>query len=535
MSDQLHVRSFSVREFNPKTRTFSGIAVPWETPAEIRDWLGNYTETFQRGAVTAGDKVLVCHRHGEEVGILTSHEDRDEGWWVEGRISETTRGNDTYVLLRDGVLDQLSIGFLPVRHEMDDETGNITRTEVLALEVSVVPFGAYGTDAPVSEVRAAGQATTAPERSTPMETETALAQEVTELRTSMEELGRSFTSFSTREPSAPVDLGDRRSAGEFLQALARGDQDTIDAYNRSQEFLFSEAQHRAYTGGTSADAPIKDAWVGDLTRIFDASSGVLADVFSTGTLPATGNNVEYAELLANTVQVTEQEGEGDDLDFGKVTLTTKTAPVKTYGGYTQLTRQAIERSTLPLLNRSLEALAIAAGARKKAVLRSAFGAAVTAREAVAANGGVVVLGATLAAATAGNWEDALVDAAIKYDAENVGIDALIVSATVFKKLRSLTVAGERVFTVHEKNATGTLNLPGLTGFMAGIPVRLDTGQAGDKAVFVNGRAIRQYDSSLVSLQDENIINLSKDFSVYRYGAVAAEIPQLIVPVKLAAS
>src|SRR5690606_2251814 len=61
------------------------------------------------------------------------------------------------------------------------------------------------------------------------------------------------------------------------------------------------------------------------------------------------------------------------------------------------------------------------------------------------------------------------------------------------------------------------------------------GQTGDSAYFVNSRAIRQYDSALISLQDENIINLSKDFSVYRYGAIATEMPQLIVPVKLAAS
>jgi hypothetical protein len=147
----------------------------------------------------------------------------------------------------------------------------------------------------------------------------------------------------------------------------------------------------------------------------------------------------------------------------------------------------------------------------------------------------VVLGATLAAATASNWEDALIDAAIKYDGEAQEMERMFVSATVFKKLRSLTVSGERVFQVDKGNASGTLDLPGLRGDFAGIPVSLDVGQAGDKAYFANHRAIRQYDSALYSLSDENIINLSKDYSVYFYGAVAPEIPQLIVPVKLAAS
>lgn len=79
-----------------------------------------------------------------------------------------------------------------------------------------------------------------------------------------------------------------------------------------------------------------------------------------------------------------------------------------------------------------------------------------------------------------------------------------------------------------------LNLPGLSGEFAGLQVRLDTGQAGDEAAFANKRAIRTYDSALVSLQDENIVNLSKSFAVYRYGAVAAEIPAGVVPVKLTA-
>ncbi|MBX3309706.1 MAG: HK97 family phage prohead protease [Cryobacterium sp.] len=527
MTDQLHVRTVHLRaEGDEEARTVSGIAVPWDTPTKIRDWFGSYTETFERGSVElpASGTVQLWWRHEEPIGRITEHRDDEAGWFITAHISKTARGDEAYALLRDGVLSEFSIGFEPVEHRADDETGDITRTRVIAREVSVVPFGAYGQGAAVAEVR---------ERPNPTKEHVmtdATAPDLAEVRETVEDLERRFQTFTADRTEEPV--ADTRSAGAFLRDLARGDEATIASYNRSQEFLYEE---RAYTGGTSADAPVKDAWVGDLTRIFDSSSGVLAQLFSTGTLPKEGNSIEYAELLANTVQVTEQAAEGDDLAYGKVTLTTKNAPVKTYGGYVQLTRQAIERSTLPVLNRSLEALAIAAGARKKAVLRTAYNTLVTAREGIASNGGVVLLGATLATATAGNWEDALIDAAIKYDAENAAPEAMVVSATVFKKLRSLTVSGERVFIVSEKNASGTLNLPGLTGQLAGLPVYLDPGQAGDKAVFVNGRAIRQYDSALVSLQDENIINLSKDFSVYRYGAVAPEVPQFVVPVKLAAS
>src|SRR5690606_30986550 len=79
-----------------------------------------------------------------------------------------------------------------------------------------------------------------------------------------------------------------RSAGQMLQAIAEGDDDAIREYNDLIE--------RAYTGGTTADSPIKDGWVGDLTRLFDSSTGVLSAFFATGVLPDKGMNIEFAEL-----------------------------------------------------------------------------------------------------------------------------------------------------------------------------------------------------------------------------------------------
>lgn len=523
---ELETRSYEFRAQTVDTekREIRGTAVPYGKDANIG---GSYVERFAPGAVQDSDDALFYWRHSEPIGKVTSAEHTKEGWEIVARVSETTLGNDALTLARDGVVVQLSVGFEPGGEydveERENDIPIITRTKVRVREVSQVPFGAYDSGATISEVRAASSANQNKEGQE-MTDENKNDADILEIRESIEELDRKVATFSVREEEPVLDT---RSAGAVLKAIVDGDESTIREYEALQE--------RAYTGGTSADAVVKPGWVGDLTKIFDASSGVLSNVFSTGTLPSTGNSIEYAELATNTIDVTEQEAEGDDITFGKVSITTKTAPVKTYAGGTQLTRQSIERSSVGVLNTSLEALATAAGARKKAVLRAAFNAAVTAREAVATNGGVVLLGATLATGTAGNWEDALVDAALKFEAQALAPEALVVSGSVFKKLRSLTVAGERVFTVAEKNSSGSLDLTGLVGNLAGIPVFLDSGATGDKAVFVNGRAIRQYDSGLVSLSDENIVNLSKTFAVYRYGAVAAEIPAGIVPIKLAAS
>lgn len=529
---ELETREFTFRAetIDADKREISGIAVPFDHDANIGGW---FIERFAPGAVQESDDALLFWRHFDPIGRLTESGDTDSGWKITARVSETALGNDALTLARDGVVAQLSVGFEPGGdyevEERENDIPIITRTRVRVREVSLVPFGAYGDGATITEVR---QRPNPPQKEHNMATAVE-TPDLTEVRESIEELEQRMSVFASSRNEEPTI--DQRSAGAILKAIVSGDEATITAYNRAQEHLFDEVQHRAYTGGTTADAPVKDAWVGDLTRIFDASSGALSRFFAKGTLPATGNNIEYAQLKSNSMQVTEQINEGDDLAYGKVELEIKSAPVKTFGGYTQLSRQAIERSTLPVLNRSLEALAVAAAARKRANLRAAVGAALVARKAIAANAGVVMLGATLAASTANSWEDALVDAAVRYEAEAQEMEALFVSATVFKKLRSLTMTGERVFEVANGNHTGTLNLPGLTGSLAGLPVYLDSGQAGDEAYFANSRAIRQYDSALYSLSDENIINLSKDFSVYFYGAIAPEIPQLIVPVKLAAA
>ncbi|QRY40852.1 HK97 family phage prohead protease [Microbacterium hominis] len=510
-----------------ETGYLEGTGVPWDQTVTIHNADGtSFRERFERGSVDLDGTVWLYDSHKTPIGVVEVAETRDDGLWIRAKLALSDLAKSVHERLLNGSLNKLSVGFTPQEHREED--GVIVRTRTRLREVSVVARPAYSL-ASVLAVREEStdrpSVTTHKEESAMTDSQTV---DLTEVRADIEEIRQSLAMLPEQLASTATPEVDTRSAAEVLQAIAKGDRETIDAYER-------EMEARAYTGGTTADAPMKASWVDDLTRIFDASSGVLSEVFAKGTLPEKGNTIEFAELASNTVQFAKQANEGDDLAYGKVTLTTRTAPVETFGGYVQLTRQAIQRSNLPVLDRSLEALAVAAGARKKAVLRSAFGTVVAAREAIASNGGVVVLGATLAASAAGNWEDALIDAALKYDLEDSRPEALIVSVSVFKKLRSLTVSGERVFQVWDKNASGTLDLPGLTGNLAGLPVYLDAGQTGDKAVFVNGRAIRQYDSGLVSLQDENIINLSKDFSAYRYGAIAAEIPQLVVPVKLAAS
>lgn len=513
--------TLTVRESGKDAREVAGIGVPYNQPIEF--W--GIREQFAPGSVEVAEDAMLFWRHRDPIGKVIDHHEDETGWHHRSSISATPTGDEAYTLTRDGVIGRFSIGFEPVEHlETKDEDGTITitHTKVLVREVSLVPMPAYD-GARLTEVRhrPTRPDTRQEESPTMPATETIDPAEVTDIRAGLEEVRRSLELIRDnhdRDEPAPTET---RSAGQLLQA-ALVDQD------ESARAALTRVQERAYDGGTTADSIVQDAWVGDLTRIVDEAAGIRA-LFATGTLPAKGMNIEYGQLKIDTSKVEEQAAEGDDLAFGKVELETKTAPVKTYGGYTRLSAQEIERSSVNILDTALRAQAIAAGKAQNAAFRAHYASAVSAQR--TANNTVDVPGSD---ASYTDWLNAVVDAAIKYEDLGVSLDGLIVDPSIFKELLAFTGDDDRpLFVVSGSgtNVVGSLDVTTLKGDLASLPVRLNAKQSTAGAAFYNKTAIRSYESGLARLQDENVINLSKDFSVYRYAALADEFPAAIVPVK----
>lgn len=102
-------------------------------------------------AVTLADadqrrRVKVCWQHDTmcPIGRPTRMEETPDGLLVEAQISDTEQGRDALTLMRDGVVDELSIGFDPIKWETVDENGNQVRylRELKLWEFSPVTFGA---------------------------------------------------------------------------------------------------------------------------------------------------------------------------------------------------------------------------------------------------------------------------------------------------------------------------------------------------------------------------------------------------------
>lgn len=503
-----------------ETRTIEGLAVPYERETKLAP---GYYETIAADAYQPAGGVgqaKLLWRHGEVIGAGTATSGPD-GVTIHARLSQTSAGDDAYQLLKDGVVDSLSIGFIPLEYEEtwnDDGSLHVRQKLIDIKEVSLVPWPAYD-DAKVTKVREKTQR----EETSKMDNDT-LETEVMRLRTSVNELR---TTMAAPQAAPTVD---RRSAAEIVKALAAGDSQTLEDVNTIQA--------RAWSGTTSAADPIATGphWVNDLTRIYDQPDA-LKPLFAVGDLPAEGMRVDHTYLKTNSVAVNKQVNEGDDLTLGKVELQSASTPVGTYGGYTSLSRQTIERASVNILQRHLEAMAVAAGAASRKAVAAAWAKGLKDQESASL--------VSTKVASALTWADLsalVVDAAAYFAKQNLPLDGLVVNQPTFKALAALTAGDRPLLAVGNdgSNTAGNVSLVGISGNLAGLKIVCDLNSEATNVAtvqkcvggFYTRDAIRVYESQLVQLQATQVINLTDNYSIYRYAAYANEIQGGILPLKL---
>lgn len=520
----LIVRSVAIRATETERREFTGIGVPY---GEIYDTGYGYREQWDKGSVTGGDEAKIYWRHGEVIGKVQKGKDTAAGYEITAKISDTALGRDAYTLLRDGAVDSLSIGFKPLEYR-ETEDGVIVITKAVAREFSLVPNPAY-TDAKVSAVRSEapprekGHATVETEEIARQIRE-GVAEQTAPVLEGQQELERrmaTLTAGTTDGPSVP----EYRSIGEYVRAVANGEDDALEL-------------HRAFAGGTLADAIVKDSWIGEYIKLV-ADRRRIFNTFGNGTLPATGMNVEYGKLKSNTTAVGEQANEGDDLTGpGKVELDIDTAKVYTDGGWSELSVQAIQRATVPVLNTLWKALMLKYAAATEARARTAYFALMDghlAADPVASPDAALSISD---AAGTSDWLDLIVDAALIYEERGHALEGLHASADQFKALNRITDgSGRRLMKVYGEgvNQVGELNLKTVSGNLANLPVNLIGGRATTgRLSFYDSVALETLESpgAPIQLQDENIVNLSKQMSLYGHTAVTTPFPDAVLPIEI---
>lgn len=495
--DNMITRSFEIRATDAEQRTVEGIAVPYNDTIDIG---GGMKERFAPGAVDLNADVKLFRDHKEIIGLVTKMEDSEEGLIIRAKISETSLGNETLNLVKDGAIRSFSVGFIPVIDEKKDNT--IIRKKVDLKEVSLVAFPAYEKAEVLSVREENNQEDKSMENTTPDYTSA-----IEEVRNHAEELERRLDVLSTSKVEE-VATPQFRSYGEWVKGVASNNEDAL-------------MLARVFAGADSADSIMKNAWVSDTVRILNAGRPTY-NVFSTGSLPADGMNVEYPKVNTNTLDITEQAAEGDTLAYGKLTLTSATAPIKTYGGYTDMSRQVVERSSVAYVDTAFRAMvAKYAAATNKAV-----------RDSLIANAGSFNSSA-LGAWTATEIIDSLAEAATKVNGDTgLPLEFILVSSDVFRLIAKTVDTLDRPIlsnTGATSNTYGSINPVGLTGNILGLPVVVDPSLANLSFYAGNSAALTNYESAGAPfrLNDEDITALTNSFSVYGYLGIAVPEPKAL--------
>lgn len=138
-----------------------GRAVPYDHVIEL---MPDLYEVFERGAFARQAKdptrIKICLEHGQVVGKVNELHSHDEYLEFAGEVSanpgipEAVRAQ---ALLDDELIDEMSIGFQTVKDGTvveDYKKGKLIRhNRARLLEISLVPWGAYGREATLSRSR----------------------------------------------------------------------------------------------------------------------------------------------------------------------------------------------------------------------------------------------------------------------------------------------------------------------------------------------------------------------------------------------
>lgn len=529
----LNVTGLRLRDTNDTGdgMTLEGVAVPFNQRYAL---FSDYAEVIDPDCDFGTRKtVKVSREHGDLIGKLTDMRSEADGLHVVAKLADTESGREAAELVREGVYDGFSIGFRPVENRVIDSDDGVTevhRRKVDLFEVAVTGIPAY----PAAEITSQRSQTTTTnnESEAPSMGNDNEQRDVNErLEAFGEELrGIKATVAAGIQTIPPAELGGEfRTAGDYLKALS----DERNADHAAAIDLMRQTRDQIVTGDTGNTV----TWIADDLRLIEQRRKV-TNILTRDTLPATGMSMEYNVVSEDSTAVDKQTAEGAALTFGKVKFGTKTADINTYGGYTTLSRQTIERSTTPMLNTALKALNNAYAKSTENAVRTYLYDLIKSQRDAADNPNNITAPAALNDMTTDQWAGLILDAAEVMDDRNAAMTRLGVSKDVALALIKLKDSGNRFMDISGKGSDtiGAFDVTGVVGDLMRVPVYLLPKAPTGIAAFIDPTAVTVWESGgPTQLSNTDPVNIVDNYSVYGYMAVAATFTDGLLPVKFAAA
>lgn len=312
------------------------------------------------------------------------------------------------------------------------------------------------------------------------------------------------------------------SFGAFLKDLVGGSEDAMAFYEKMA----------AYDGATTDDDKQPNTWVRSAIHLITRTRRILGR-FDLLPLPDEGMTLEYLQLETNSIAVAKQETQGADLVKGKIKLKSATTPVETYGGWTELTRQQIDRGSAAYLSTANTAMILEYARATEQVIRDLLKQIIATKVADPALSPLTIA----ADADAYAWLDLVVDASMLFDDKGYTLDGGLVSVDVFKRLIRLEDSnGNSLMRVWGTgvNQVGELDLTAVRGDLASVRFEILPGAAANTVEFDSRLGITAWESpgAPFRLQDAEVVNLTEKVSQYGYLAAASQFPDAIQAVRV---
>jgi HK97 family phage prohead protease len=335
-------------------RTLAGVALQYGVEAVVSD---GQKVRFEPGALPLEGKkpkMYLNHDSTSPIGLVTARELVGDTVMFEAKISETTLGNEALELAKDGVLDSVSVGILPVEFSFD-EAGTMVVTKADWQELSLLPYGAFEA-AKVQRVAASIH-------QEPDEIELNNTQDENEELTEMEK---------TVETPAVIEAATVQtiyaqprklrlpSTSEYIASYVRGGADFAQMNANIKQAVIEAAPGVApFINTESTPGILPEIITGS---VYDSLNPVRPFVSAIGTraMPTAGATFRRPVITTRPV-VTQQAAQFDTLNASTVVVSNNDVSKLSFGTYVTVSEQDLDWSDPSSIDIILNQLAIAYG------------------------------------------------------------------------------------------------------------------------------------------------------------------------------
>ena len=152
---QQKASKFVVKDSNDDSRTISGYASVFGNRDSDNDVIekGAFKRTIKAWGPEGKDRIKLMSQHdmSRPVARITELKEDDKGLYIEAKFGTHTDGEDHYRMVKEGLLNEFSVGFVS-EQKSENEKGGFDITEIKLYEVSLVSVAAND-EAIVTEVK----------------------------------------------------------------------------------------------------------------------------------------------------------------------------------------------------------------------------------------------------------------------------------------------------------------------------------------------------------------------------------------------